>query len=45
MPNILHAVVSGIAIDATGTYLDAATHGLGVVRIPLRSGPAPRCRS
>jgi photosystem II stability/assembly factor-like uncharacterized protein len=43
-PNHLHAVVSGISIDATGTYLDAATYGLGVVRIPLRSGPAPRCR-
>jgi photosystem II stability/assembly factor-like uncharacterized protein len=42
---ILRAIVGGIAIDATGTYLDAATHGLGVVRIPLRAGPAPRCRS
>lgn len=45
MPSVLHAVISGIAIDATGTYLDAGTYGLGVVRIPLRAGPAPRCRS
>ena len=43
-PTYLHAVVSGISIDATGTFLDAATYGLGVVRIRLRSGPAPRCR-
>jgi photosystem II stability/assembly factor-like uncharacterized protein len=43
LPDVVHAVVRGIAIDATGTYLDAATDGLGVIRIPLRSG-APRCR-
>jgi hypothetical protein len=29
LPNVLHAEVGGIAIDATGTYLDAATYGLG----------------
>ena len=44
MPKVLHAVVSGMAIDASGTYLDAATYGLGVVRIPLCAGPAPLCR-
>ena len=44
LPNLLHAVVGGIAIDATGTYLDAATYGLGVVRIPMRSGAGPQCR-
>ena len=37
--------VVAVTVDATGAYLDAATQGLGVVRIPLRSGPAPRCRS
>jgi hypothetical protein len=44
LPNVLHAVVVGVAIDASGTDLDAATRGLGVIRIPLRAGSAPRCR-
>jgi photosystem II stability/assembly factor-like uncharacterized protein len=42
--SLVTSAVSGLSVDAAGAYLDAATYGLGVVRVPLRAGPAPRCR-
>jgi photosystem II stability/assembly factor-like uncharacterized protein len=43
-PNILHTGVAAMTIDGSGTVLDVATLGLGVVRIPLRRRASPSCR-
>ncbi len=43
-PSILHTDVAAMTVDASGTFLDVATIGLGVVRIPLRRVTALPCR-